>query len=329
MITSIGIIPSKIEIEKLKEFKVNEEIARSLEHLNIPLIDKSAMSCDYDADESEDIVEGDVLIFCTPNEEDISLLQIYIQNKECVNMFMHHDAYVFSSVIDSENLSIGGTPYIALGTFENDILVYDPLVRSAMLPQILLKGHSDAVMSLREAEGRLFSGSVDSTVIEWDAERLEVRNKIEAAGPVSKIDVSGSFVVYSVENALYCFGEKIGFEGDVEKIRMADDRIFVSDSCGKLWCYDIRNMSKTVLEKKIHEDSIADFDIFAKSIYTASLDETIKVVDAENFDVRYVKKVDERVFSIRVCEEGFFVYGGEQNMLNMVPMSVSASTNED
>ncbi|KAM0672513.1 hypothetical protein CWI42_030780 [Ordospora colligata] len=323
MITSIGIIPSKIEIDKLKEFQADKEIAKSLEHLNIPLIDKSAMTCDYDVDESEDIVEGDVLIFCTPNEEDVSFLQIYIQNKECVGMFMHHDTYVFSSVIDSENLNIGGTPYIALGTFENDIFVYDPLVRSAMLPQILLKGHSDAVMSLRETEGKLFSGSYDSSIIEWDTKRLEVRNKINTAGPVSKIDASGSIVVYSVANSLHCFEQEIGFESDIEKIKMVGDRMFISDSSGKLWYYDIRNMSNAVLEKKIHDDSIASFDIFEKSIYTASLDGTIKVLDIESFDVRYVKKADEKVFSIKVCEEGFFVYGGEQNMLKMVPMNAS------
>eukprot|EP00919_Chromeraceae_sp_WS-2016_P064650 GHVR01153129.1.p1 GENE.GHVR01153129.1~~GHVR01153129.1.p1 ORF type:complete len:131 (-),score=20.71 GHVR01153129.1:229-621(-) len=128
-------------------------------------------------------------------------------------------------------------------------MIFDPLIRNPMLPQLLLKGHEDSVMSLEHRNGILFSGSSDSTIIEWDIERRQPRNQLRAMGPVDKVAVFNSSVIYSMSRTLCCLGNEIEFEGDVEKIRIEDDSMLVSDSVGLLKHYDLRNLLDAVNEE--------------------------------------------------------------------------------
>ncbi|KAG5859382.1 hypothetical protein KMI_07g12250 [Encephalitozoon hellem] len=313
MISSIGFLPSGISIENLKKFVIDESIHQSLSYLNIPVVDKEKVSFDDDIDESEEIVENDIVVFCTPNEGDVSFLQFYVQNRECTNMFLHHDTYVFSTICDSEYFTVGGEMYVAVATFEKDIMVFDPLVRNPVLPQILLKGHEEAVLSMECWNGTLFSGSLDSTIIEWDSEKALAKNRIQATGPVNKIGIFDSSVIYSVEDTLYCFDGEVKLEGEVERIRIIGNGMLVSDSTGTLRYYDLRNMASAVIEKKIHEDSITGVDVLGDKVYTGSLDGTIKVVSLDTLDVVSSRDAEEKVFSLRTHEDGFYVYGGEKN----------------
>ncbi|AFN82732.1 WD40 domain-containing protein [Encephalitozoon romaleae SJ-2008] len=315
MISSIGFLPSGISIEKLKKFVVDEDIHQSLNYLNIPVVDKEKVPFDDDIDESEEIMENDIVVFCTPNEDDVSFLQFYVQNRECTNMFLHHDTYVFSTICDSEYLTIGGEMYVALATFEKDIMVFDPFMRNPILPQVLLKGHEEAVLSIESRDGILFSGSLDSTIIEWDTEKALAKNRIQTMGPVNRIGILDSSVVYSVENSLYCLDEEIKFEGEVERIRIRENAMLVSNTTGTLRCYDLRKMTEVIIEKRIHEDSITGLDTLGDNVYTGSLDGTIKVVSLDTFGIVGSKDVDEKVFSLRAHEDGFYVYGGEKNEL--------------
>lgn len=328
MISSIGFLPSGISAERLKTFVADEDIRKSLDYLNIPIVDKSSVFCDDDVDESEEIVENDIVVFCTPNEDDVSFLQFHVQNRECTNMFLHHDTYVFSTVADSAQVTIGGMPYVALGTFEKDIMVFDPLVRNPMIPQALLRGHEDAVLSVEWSNGVLFSGSVDSTVIEWDVERREPRSRVEVAGPVGKICVLGSSVIYSVETTLHCLGKELKFEGDVERIKIRENTMLVSDSVGNLRVYDLRNGCEAVVDKRIHEDSITGFGICGGDVYTGSLDGSIKIVKIETLDVVGSKSTEEKVFSLETHEDGFYVYGGEKNELHLEYVGESFEDNK-
>lgn len=306
-----------MKVEKLRSFVPDRGIADSLEHLNIPMVDVSEVPCDYDVDESEEIFEEDVVMFCTPNESDVSFLQFHIHNDECTNMFLHHDVYVFSKITDSKCIEIDGNPYVALSTFETEIMIFDPFVRNPMLPQLLLEGHQDSVMSLEYHGGTLFSGGSDSAIIEWDIERRQPRNRVSAVSPVNKIAVFNTSLIYSTSKTLCCLGSKLEFEGDVEKIRIEDDSMLVSDSTGLLKHYDLRNLSETVNERKIHEDSITDIDVFENSIYTSSLDGSINVLDFSTLCTKDMYKTGEKVFSLKVHKNGFCVYGGEENELKM------------
>ncbi|ADM11255.1 WD40 domain-containing protein [Encephalitozoon intestinalis ATCC 50506] len=313
MISSIGFLPGGVSIERLKEFVYDEDIHRALDYLGIPVVDKSKMACDDDIDESEEIVENDIIVFCTPNEDDVSFLQFYVQNRECTNIFLHHDTYVFSTICDSTQAVIGGETYVALATFEKDIMVFDPFVRNPVLPQVLLKGHEEAVLSIECSNGVLFSGGLDSTIIEWDTEKALPKNRIQAMGPVNKLGTLNSSVIYSVENSLYWTDREIRFDGEVERIRIMDNKMLVSDSTGILRHYDLRNVSDPVMEKRIHEDSITGIDVLGSNVYTGSLDGSIKIVSLETFDVMNSEDVEEKIFSLKVHEDGFYVYGGEKN----------------
>lgn len=316
MINSIGLLPAGISIKNLKNFVLNEEVARSLEYLNIPLVDSKETHCDDDIEESEEIVPEDIIIFCTPNESDVGLLQFHIQNYECTNMFLHHDTYVFSTITDSIHIGDNGSPYVAVSTFENDIMVFDPLVRNPIMPQFLLKGHQDSVLCL-EYDGTLFSGSSDSTIAEWDTERMEEKNRKPAAGPVTRISTFKSSMIYSVGTHLYCFDKRIDFLGDVERIKIMEDAMLVSDATGILRHYDLRNVSHQVNEAKVHEDSITGLDVFRNDIYTASLDGKIGVLDLHSLTTKSFQNTNEKLFSLKVHSSGFYVYGGEENELKL------------
>ncbi|UYI28113.1 WD40 domain-containing protein [Encephalitozoon cuniculi] len=315
MISSIGFLPTGTSMEKLKSFVVDKDIHEALGYLNIPVVDKSETFCDDDVDESEEIVENDIVIFCTPNESDVSFLQFYAQNRECTNMFLHHDTYVFSTICDAKHVTIGGAPYVALGTFERDIMVFDPFIRNPILPQVLLKGHSEAVLSMGCWSGVLFSGGLDSTIIEWDVEKAEPKSITKAGGPVNKLSIFNSTPIYSVESSLHCLGKEIKFDGEVERIKIKENAMLVSDSTGVLRWYDLRQMGDAVRSKKIHEDSITGIDVFGGNAYTGSLDGSIKVVSLETLDVVSSRSVGEKVFALKVHEDGFYVYGGEKNEL--------------
>lgn len=317
MINSIGFLSRSISVESLKAFVPDVDIAASLEYLNIPVVDRSEVPCDDEIDESEEIMEEDVVIFCTPNEGDVSFLQFHIQNAECTNMFLHHDTFVFSTITDSQCIEINAAPYVAVSTFEKDIMVYDPLVRNPVMPQILLQGHQDSVLCLESHNGMLFSGSQDSTVAEWDVERREMRQQTKAAGAVSKLAMLENAVVYSVDRTLHLLDEKIEFEGEVERIRIRGNVMLVSDSNGTLRLYDPRNISAAVSEKKIHQDSITAIDFLGENVYTASLDERICVLDGTTLELRHTENTEEKLFSLRTHDSGFYVYGGESNELQL------------
>lgn len=324
MISSIGFVPSGISMQNLKRFVPDEEIADSLRYLDIPIVDTSEKPCDDDVEESEEIVENDVMIFCTPNEDDVSFLQFHIHNSECTNMFLHHDVYVFSTITDSSLVEIGNELYVGLSTFENDIMLFDPFVRNPMLPQILLRGHVDSVLSLKYHDHRLVSGGSDAVIAEWDVERGQVKDKTVATGPVSNVAVLDSGTVYSVNDVLYCLRNEARLGGDVEKIRTKDNGVLVSDSTGVLRHYDLRNMSTFVKEKKVHEDSITGVDVLGDTVYTASMDGSVKTVDLLTFETKSTWDSGEKLFSLGVHGDGFYVCGGESNELMLRAVDITS-----
>ncbi|KAJ3165825.1 hypothetical protein HK101_012064 [Irineochytrium annulatum] len=164
-----------------------------------------------EADELEEMMVAatDNLILAAKTEDDISHIEVYLYEEEEDNLFVHHDIMLpsFPLCIEWIGLNMGrnaGKPgkgsYVAVGTFDPEIEIWDLDVVDAMYPEAILGGsakpgqalgtgkkkkrakkpsldhHVDAVMALSWNSNHptlLASGSADTTVKLWDLTKPE------------------------------------------------------------------------------------------------------------------------------------------------------------
>lgn len=309
MISSIGFIQNNTEREKLSKFIPDKKIRERLEYLEIPVVEKESQEDEnFSADSDEKILATDSIVFGTPNTESISTLAFYVYNED--TMFCHHDLYVFSTIFSSTHI---GNGLVALATFEPDVFVYDAFTNFPILPQRLLIGHEKAVTGIKQDNGRLMTSSEDKTIIEWDLEKLDVKNKCSYDIPIDRFDFEENNLVFAVNDYLNINNESISISGIVENVKINKGNVYVLDSDGNAIIYDMRNLSAPVFQKKIHDDAAIDIAFNSSRIVTCSMDHTVKVWSNPlewNLNASYEKK--SIVYSLGFDHNGR-LFAGDDN----------------
>ncbi|CDS08143.1 hypothetical protein LRAMOSA02091 [Lichtheimia ramosa] len=159
---------------------------------------------DDEAEEMEEmrILPTDNMMLAVKTEDDVSQMEVYVYEREENNLYVHHDVMLPSFPLCLEWLDFhtgdkagqeGSGNYVAIGTFEPDIEIWNVDLVDAMLPQTILGSsnpatagakpkkkkskkansnyHVDAVMDLswnKQHRNFLLSSSADTTVKLWD-----------------------------------------------------------------------------------------------------------------------------------------------------------------
>ncbi|KNC97159.1 rRNA-processing protein PWP1 [Spizellomyces punctatus DAOM BR117] len=159
-----------------------------------------------------EIMPGDNLLLAAKTEDDISHLEVYLYEEEEDNLFVHHDIMLpsFPLCLEWMDFRVGkkkdlSTPgnYVAIGTFDPEVEIWDLDMVDAVYPECILGGtsqpgldageggkkkkkkfgparvakkanaerHVDAVMSISwnsSHRNLIATGSADTTVKLWD-----------------------------------------------------------------------------------------------------------------------------------------------------------------
>ncbi|KAF7683451.1 CCR4-associated factor 4 [Astathelohania contejeani] len=316
MISSIQFLEKGIECSKLDPYKFDGQIPNKFAGMELPSLDFEEETSDNSDDYS--IKNSDIMLFCTPNDEEMSYLQFYIYGDN--QFYVHHDIYVYDTIVDSAYVQLE-RPWAALATFDNDVWMYDALTFNPLFPQLLLKGHEDSINCISWNKKCLVTTSNDNTLIRWDVgvNKIIERTKI---GKASKLinDESGK-IIFSNENELniLCGTDKISLDnkGIVESMRLDGYLLYTGDDLGIFRSYDIRNFKKRINKFKFHDEGITTIDLDNERIITGSLDQKIKIWDKT--DLNEIRNIDtsDSIFSVRICEYNpdFCVYGGLKDEL--------------
>ena len=278
---------------------------------------------EFDEDELDDLTlrPSDLLFVAAKTEDEISQLEIYVYEEETVgenggiedNLYVHHDLmlpsfplclewidYPFNSSSESSK-----TNFVAVGSFEKQIEIWNLDVLDLVYPTVTLQGHNDAVMSLswnRQGRNFLASGSADNTVLLWDLARPEqgpLRSFSHHSGKVQSVAWNPTkatdllSVAYDGMIRLFdvrapqdgvTFASKL--KGDVEqaKWRPSGTSFAVSDESGRVSFYDPRNPSEALALLDAHPKSATCIDFCAVDVnggaslfLTASADKSLKI----------------------------------------------------
>eukprot|EP00866_Antonospora_locustae_P000605 jgi/Antlo1/605/1610 len=299
MISSIGLLEKKFSLEKLEKYEIDETTKRQFPHLNISEV------CDSDSSELEDerILESDITLFSTYNDEEYSSIIFYVFGESY--FYAHHDAPVYGTAVDSQKITLDSRSYVAVATYENDVSLYDVCVKNMVYPQATLCGHRDSVVSVDVLNNQLYTGSQDRSVIKWDIARKEPSERYEFGYEVHKLGVGNGFVVAAHRDiTVMQENEKLEIKhtAEIEHLLVRDNMLYVSNIHGYLLCFDLRFPDRTLLQKKVHADAISSFDIGSGYIVTGSFDQSIKVVDADDFSEKKHIKTNDFVSSLKICD---------------------------
>lgn len=317
MINVIKYIPKSIDIEKLKPYKKDSFI---LEKLNISeLLVNDINNEDVLVSEDTYICESDLVVFSTLNTEEESNLQFYIYDKEHNDFMIHHDIFVLSAINDAIYLNFKDFDYIALGTFDKYVYLYDSLIFNPIAPQILLEGHTESVMCVLYENNKFLSGSEDKSIIEWDLEKNMIKSQFRTEDSIEKISLLSENIYYSQKNIIKNLNNKeiITLDGNIENLVSLNHNIFATTSTGFLTVYDDRNINKPYFSNKYCDAHLTGLDILKNKIGLCSEEGNIYILDALDFEIKYSEILKSNLYSIKLNEDNLIFYGDENNLLNM------------
>lgn len=279
----------------------------------------SANNEEFDEEELEDLTlrPSDLLFVTAKTEDEISQLEIHVYEEQVVgesggiedNLYVHHDLMLPSFPLCLEWIDFPFIAeeekgnFVAVGSFEKQIEIWNLNVLDLVYPTITLNGHADAVMSLawnKQGKNFLASGSADHSVMLWDLARPQAAlrsfnhhtDKVQCVSwnPAQATQLLSAaydgvirlFDVRAPQDGI-TFDSKL--KGDVEqaKWRPQGNSFAVSDESGRVSFYDSRNSSEAVAVLDAHSRSATciDFcglDVNGSSIFlTASADKSLKI----------------------------------------------------
>ncbi|XP_065669091.1 periodic tryptophan protein 1 homolog isoform X2 [Hydra vulgaris] len=286
-----------------------------------PYVDLKGM----DDEDKEDYVikKNDNLFVVGKMEEDHSCLDVYVYNEEESSQYVHHDILLESYPLCLEWLSydpvLDGKPgnYIAVGTMEPDILIWDLDIVDVVEPAFVLSGmkkkkkkklkasstndngHTDAVLSLswnHNIVNVLGSASADKTIKLWDMSKCEcVHTLTHHTDKVQSIQwhphesqslLSGSFDKKAV--LLDCRTPNVfkswSLSGECEKVlwdHLSPCNFYVSTDDGIVLYCDVRN-DRPIFTIHAHEEAVTGMCLSANipgTLTTVSSDKKLKVWD--------------------------------------------------
>lgn len=278
----------------------------------------------FDDEELDDLTirPTDVLFVVAKTEDEISQLEVYVYEEETVgesggiedNLYVHHDLMLpsFPLCLEWIDFPFNKAPqdgekgnFVAVGSFEKQIEIWDLDVLDLVYPTVTLKGHADAVMSLswnRLGRNFLASGSADHTVMLWDLARAEQgaplrsfnhhTDKVQSiawnpcqATELLSVGYDGLIKLFDVRSPQDGLNFASKLKGDVEqaKWRPQASSFALSDESGRVSFYDPRNPSESLSVLDAHPKSVTCIDFCGVSVdgsslfLTASSDKSAKI----------------------------------------------------
>lgn len=317
MINTINLIPNKIQIDKLKPYKKDMNIIKSLSHIGISLIENEEIQELEDNDTF--ICESDQILFSTSNNEEESFLQFHVYDKENDDFVIHHDVFVYSSINDAEYFYKNDKHFIALATFEKDVMVYDSCIFNPMAPQILLKGHEDHIMCVKKFGENLFSGSEDKSIIEWDIIKETFCNFYKLDLVPEKICKSNNHIFYTDGTTIKSSTSDLHFScyDRIENLIACDNMIYVSNSTGDFFSFDLRASKSPYFSNKYVESALTGMDLLNNKIALCSKSGEIFILDLLDYELKNSEKIKSVLYSIKLHEDNLIFYGDESDTLHL------------
>ena len=304
------------EDEEYKEAllsKVEDLMVEEDEDENDPKVDEQ----DEQSDLEDLCVEStDRVIMCGRTEDDVSYLDMYVYDDvEETALYCHHDIMLpsFPLCIQPINHEINkessGKNYVAVGSFEPDIEIWNMDVLECACPTAILKGHKDAVMALHwntRAPNVLASASADKSVIIWNLDLIK-SGEMEEGCLVKRVKLHKDKIQsvqwnmhqpHLLATASYdrtiklldakTFEETVllkGLNSDPECLRWnphVQGELYCSDESGHITILNAQEPGKTIRTIEAHKKACTAIDfhpVVPGILLTASADRSIKVWD--------------------------------------------------
>ncbi|KAL4884373.1 WD40-repeat-containing domain protein [Aspergillus karnatakaensis] len=245
------------------------------------------------------ILPTDNLLLAGKVEDEVAHLEVYVYEDEADNLYVHHDIMLpaiplclewldFPVGKSGEDASATGN-FVAVGTMEPDIEVWDLDVVDSMYPNAILgqggaddvkkakkkkkskandEFHVDSILALsanRQHRNLLASGSADRTVKLWDLNTAKAaKSYSHHTDKVCSLDwhpkestvlLSGSYdrTIVAADMRAPDSKARWGVDADVETVRwdVHDPNFFyVTTDAGMVYRYDIRNVPATPKDSK-------------------------------------------------------------------------------
>lgn len=258
---------------------------------------------DEDKNEERDelqIMPTDNLLLAGKVEDEVAHLEVYVYEDKADNLYVHHDIMLPGIPLCLEwlDVPVGGKPneerttgnFVAVGTMEPDIEIWDLDVVDSMYPNAILgqggqdkddkpkkskkkskandEYHTDSVLALaanREHRNLLASASADRTVKLWDLNTTScAKSYSHHTDKVCSLDwhpkestvlLSGSYdrTIVAADMRSPDTKARWGVDSDVENVRWDPhdpNYFYVTTDGGMVYRYDIRNVPATPAESK-------------------------------------------------------------------------------
>jgi len=287
-----------------------------------PYVDLKAV--DDEEKDDEIIKKDDNLYVIGKMEEESSCLEVYVYNEEEDSLYVHHDILLESFPLCLEWLSFDPSlngksgNYVALGTMEPEIQIWDLDIVNTIEPAYTLaghkkkkkkkgasssnanqSGHSDAVLCLSwnpNAVNVLASGSADKTICLWDLSKVTTVHRLtHHTDKVQSIKwhpqepqslLTGSFDSTAV--VLDCRSPKAfkawKLTGECEQVlwnHFSPYNFFASSDDGVVRYFDVRS-DEPVFTLHAHDQATTGISLSTEMkgcLTTVSSDKTMKVWD--------------------------------------------------
>lgn len=282
---------------------------------------------DVDSDDEDFVLKPtDNLLALGRVTEEAAVLEVHIYNEELNNLFIHHD-YILPTIplilewLDYDVADGQKGNFVAMGTMEPDIGIWDLDVVDSLEPvavlegvkkskkkkkmkkrDVLAEGHRDSVLDLswnKNVRNVLASASADSTVCLWDLSEGKAVSKLthheKEVQCVNWHPVeSQSLLTGSFDNTAAVIDcrspeenvKKWTFDGEVERAlwnHFCPFNFLVSTDKGLLYEVDVRQ-TKPLFTLSAHEQAVTGVSLSSQIpglLVTASPDKHLKVWDIQ------------------------------------------------
>lgn len=299
MISRIGHLRSGISLQKLA-------------YQTIPTSNLDTDTTSSSSHTDDIIYETDKILYNIQNTDEESSIQFHIQNDE--DFYIHHDIIIPETLSDILPIELQKDFIVTCGFFD-EIHLYDSFMFSPIEPEYKLIGHTTFVNSITLLNQNLISASDDKTTIEWDLEKLALKEKTTYNCEIKHVCNMNNRIISSGEYEIIDIYKN---DALIERVKVKDENlVYFSDENGWLKCVDVR-MNKILLGKKFHSQALTDFCFLGDDVLSVGFDGKIMRIDKEYESFVACKTLDQ--LSCIYMEEGakFCVYAGVDDKINFL-----------